>query len=153
MKRVIRYITTLVIFFSWMSISYAQSDPKNTVQNIKSVNPSKFDHPLNQPDTKLTPEQRTAIENADHSNPTKPPSAAPDQKKTTANPETEIQTVTPTPEPNQAPPEMSSSPSKKMSQPEGEKPASVTDYRALKGPTDQPAGEIPPVKDRKSQKK
>jgi hypothetical protein len=72
MIRVIPYITFLVIFFGWMPVSPAQSDSKNPVQNIKPVNPSKFDHPVNQEDPKLTPEQREALENADHGNPAKP---------------------------------------------------------------------------------
>jgi hypothetical protein len=133
MIRIIPYIITLVIFFGWMSVSRAQSDPKNPVQSIKSVNPSRFDHPLNQPDAKLTAEQKAAIENADHSNPAKPPSAAPDQKKTMADPETERAPVTANPEPKQAPPDISSSTSGKSIQPEGGKPESVTDYRAIKG--------------------
>jgi hypothetical protein len=110
--------------------------------------------PLNQADPKLTPEQRAAIENADHSNPAKPPSSAPDQKQTNINSETEQQTVTPTPEPRQDPPDVSSSTSEKTIQPEGGKPASVTDYRAIKGPNDQPpGGEIQPVKESESMKK
>ena len=130
----------------------AQSDPKNPVQNVTSANPSKFDHPFNQPDAKLTPEQRTAIENADHSNPARPPSAAPDQKKSAINPDPEKPVLPIVPDSRQVPPGITLSTPEKTVQPEGEKPASVTDYRSIKGPNTQPPG-VAPVKDGESPKK
>jgi hypothetical protein len=133
MRRVIPYIIILVICFGFVPLTRAQSDPKNPVQAVQPVNPSRFDQPASQADPKLTPEQRAAIEKADHSNPAKPPSSAPDLKKSTADPVSERPPVTVNPEPKQEPPDVSISTSEKAIQPAGGNPATITDYRAMKG--------------------
>ena len=142
MIRTITYILILGFFYGWISVSHAQSDPKNPIPLNSGVNPSGAKAPSPLDDPKMPADLRASLKPENSENPSNPPVPAPDQKQVLIVTDQNTGNESSAAEPLPVLPEFRVTASPENDQPEGEKPAAVTDYRSMKGDTIQ---EIPPV--------
>jgi hypothetical protein len=140
MIRKILYILILGVFSGWISVCHAQSDPKNPIPQSSGVNPSEAKAPSPLDDPKMPADLRASLKNENTQNPSNPPVSAPDQKQVLIVPDQNTGKGSAPADPLPVHPEPSAASAPDNGQPEGEKPASVTDYRSLKG---DPSQEMP----------